>query len=1040
MVTGQIGKHIEPESIFILALDEKGRTIPSPTRDQFLEHISSCGLCNSIFEEAKQDVASLETSGPQVSVATKKGLLAGLAALWKPLSIAAAGLLVVIGIVVVEKNRFITSPEGEYRGSGNISLRTPDDEAVVKTYQEFSWQGQSDSYHLIIRDETTKTVVVSVVSKQTSYILKATDSSKLVPNGRYEWSVQLPSGHPPEKEEWRHFTFSAPESNGSYRDFGEKERDEMLSGVRNDDPPKLKATIARTSSYLKNTNPASHLDRAWAYYVQGLAYYHSDQQGSGRDSMRAALLIWDTEGLPPEEDAPKNLYARALINYGLFSEDSGDLDASLLAYNRALSMLETKTDTDSLTRTSACLLNLGTLYRAIGNPAKAKDSYTKALAIDRQLGDSQSIADDLANLGNLFVDELEEPEQGVVLLEEARALREDYAISNGGKFDRNAATTFDGLGVAHGILGNRERALEYFRRSKAIDSIYENKDGMLATLVNEGELFVEDPTQLETARRIYEQALRIVESETELDPESVWRTYDGLGRIDLNAGDLDLAERKFNTALKIATSSSSSFDEKQFRRTFHAVHMLPSYSLALVYRRRGNAAKFFEIIESTKATSLRNPLPQQKSKPVMTLEEFQSSMEPTEAALIYFLGARKDDLLLFVVTKNEVSWYDLPSSEKTLKLLRQAVSLFRSRSNTEEAKQIVRTLAETLLPSSMITKLQGQNVRRLLINPDGELYNFPFEVLPTAGPNGSSTPLIRNFRVSLIPSFTWRKSMAEHSSNGPSQSVADALIVANPVIQEAGCGDASLTGDIISGSIQAGRKLQPLPATKKEADTVLTYASKDSTLLTEERANSQEFSRMNLQNYKIIHFATHAFSGGNLEGSTLLFGCRNKPDALSGAGVLKLALNGQLVVLSACETNVGSGLATEGNDSLAWGFLVAGAGSSVSTRWPVKDEASGVLIGFLYENLTNGVSVGEALHLAKIRYMDEVDDSLTHWPAFTAIGYDDMKLSLTPDPQRKAAYSIVWPNRVLSIVIVIVVIGVIVIVIGKFVSRRTTSA
>jgi len=79
----------------------------------------------------------------------------------------------------------------------------------------------------------------------------------------------------------------------------------------------------------------------------------------------------------------------------------------------------------------------------------------------------------------------------------------------------------------------------------------------------------------------------------------------------------------------------------------------------------------------------------------------------------------------------------------------------------------------------------------------------------------------------------------------------------------------------------------------------------------------------------------------------------------------------QLVILSACETNVGKKAAGEGIFSLARGFSAAGISSVAATLWKADDQAIYAITESFNQNLALGMQKDSALRLAKLVYMQE---------------------------------------------------------------------
>ena len=98
-----------------------------------------------------------------------------------------------------------------------------------------------------------------------------------------------------------------------------------------------------------------------------------------------------------------------------------------------------------------------------------------------------------------------------------------------------------------------------------------------------------------------------------------------------------------------------------------------------------------------------------------------------------------------------------------------------------------------------------------------------------------------------------------------------------------------------------------------------------------------------------------------------------------------------LVVLSACQTNVGKLAAGEGVLGLGRGFIQAGAGSIIASLWNVNARGSGRVLGDFYQQLDAGSTKGMALHKAQISYLNDntlrnLDKSPYLWAGLTYYG------------------------------------------------------
>jgi CHAT domain-containing protein len=107
--------------------------------------------------------------------------------------------------------------------------------------------------------------------------------------------------------------------------------------------------------------------------------------------------------------------------------------------------------------------------------------------------------------------------------------------------------------------------------------------------------------------------------------------------------------------------------------------------------------------------------------------------------------------------------------------------------------------------------------------------------------------------------------------------------------------------------------------------------------------------------------------------------------ALEAAG---LDLRGtQLVVMSACDTGLGTVENGEGVLGLRRALTIAGAEAQLMRLWKVDDEATGELIADYYRRLVNGAGRAEALRAAQLgmirsgRWSDP-----RFWAAFIPVG------------------------------------------------------
>lgn len=108
-------------------------------------------------------------------------------------------------------------------------------------------------------------------------------------------------------------------------------------------------------------------------------------------------------------------------------------------------------------------------------------------------------------------------------------------------------------------------------------------------------------------------------------------------------------------------------------------------------------------------------------------------------------------------------------------------------------------------------------------------------------------------------------------------------------------------------------------------------------------------------------------------------------------------LPAELVVLSACETAVGSLQGQDGIANLSRAFLMAGARSVISTLWEIDDSSSLFLMKRFYKHLAMDQSAPTALTAAKRDMLATLGSKALpyQWAGFMIEGTDGGRRSST---------------------------------------------
>ena len=183
------------------------------------------------------------------------------------------------------------------------------------------------------------------------------------------------------------------------------------------------------------------------------------------------------------------------------------------------------------------------------------------------------------------------------------------------------------------------------------------------------------------------------------------------------------------------------------------------------------------------------------------------------------------------------------------------------------------------------------------------------------------------------------------------------------------------------------------PASGAEVAAIGRFGGPDSRVVVGSAATEAAFRR-EAANRRVIHLATY----GVLNKQNPLFSFVDlAPDGdndgeLAVHEVFGLDLAADLVVLSACQTGLGSGALGDvpaGDDwiGLARAFLSAGAGRVIATLWPVQDQASAALMERFYQRYRLEPDPGRALAVAQRSLLaDPATASPYYWAGFELVG------------------------------------------------------
>lgn len=180
------------------------------------------------------------------------------------------------------------------------------------------------------------------------------------------------------------------------------------------------------------------------------------------------------------------------------------------------------------------------------------------------------------------------------------------------------------------------------------------------------------------------------------------------------------------------------------------------------------------------------------------------------------------------------------------------------------------------------------------------------------------------------------------------------------------------------------RNLSELNYTLQEAESIKN--SMDGDFLLKSNATKQVFNKQ-AKKYSTIHLSTHATAGNYYTPPAIEF----YNETLYLPEIYGYNLQTDLLVLSACETGLGTLRKGEGAMSLARGFSYAGVKNLLVSLWKVNDKSTEELISKFYKNYSRSGNKSKSLHNSKLAYINNKAISSSkkspyYWASFVYIG------------------------------------------------------
>jgi tetratricopeptide (TPR) repeat protein len=733
----------------------------------------------------------------------------------------------------------------------------------------------------------------------------------------------------------------------------------------------------------------------------GAAYDSLGQYEGALGYYQQALAIWREIGHRDGE-------GRTLNNIGIIHERLGRYAEALGYYQQALAI---KSEIGDRAGEGVTLNTIGAFYHRQERYAEALDYCQQALIIQREIGDRAGEGATLNSIGRVY--------NSLGRYEEALDYYEQSLSTKQGIGDRDGeAATLNNIGAVYHSLGRHEEALDYYQQALTIAQEVGDRAGESGALNNIG-LVYKSLERYEEALDYYEQAIAMVETiHREMRVEELKSGFaaqqaplydeiiDLLDRMERPAEAFDYVQRaKARTLLDqlgnvrvnpLSTGDARPVEEEETLRgeigTLNA-QLREEWAKPPEQRSeeaiRALTARLEEKRDSYEELLLRLKLENPEyaslvSINTLTCADTQAMLGGNTTLVEYYVLSER--ILAFVVTEDDFHAVSISVTQDSLAENTQALYAFPS---LEGVPPVLQTLYQDL-----IAPVEPYiHTDLVVIAPHRVLHYVPFAAL-----HDGEHYSVEKHMLFYIPSA----SVLPFALEKRKPTVAPPLVLGDP--------DGSL------------------PHARQEAQAIAGLYGV--TAHVGEKAQEQLLWEQGLE-AGILHLSTHGFydvhsplfshllltPGGGEDGRLDVYEVYNRGLDLE---------NADLVVLSACQTNLGEMNRGDEIVGLNRALIYAGAPSVMASLWSVDDASTRELMERFYTHLQEGTSKAGALRAAQMELIAEGKYAHPYyWAAFGVTGdpgegeYTPPGLEATPEDRSQCCN--VCPAMVLPLALVVLI-------------------
>jgi len=377
-----------------------------------------------------------------------------------------------------------------------------------------------------------------------------------------------------------------------------------------------------------------------------------------------------------------------------------------------------------------------------------------------------------------------------------------------------------------------------------------------------------------------------------------------------------------------------------------------------------------------------------------SLSDIQHSMDSNTAIINYFIDYKF--IYSYVILDNDFRLFQTPipsTFQPNIDSINQNILLGINMPDDSKLfadfGKYANYFYKKLFPSPLVDYISGKN--RIVIVPEGMMYNIPFDVLLLEQPHSKEVDyvnldyLIKHYALTV--SYSMKMLLNEdnlpelqdfvYEGFAPKFDKQQLVLLNNENIHP------------FSGM----RSFGELTSNIDEVMNVSEFFD-NSKLFIGSLANEKDYKKYSPLT-QIIHLPTHAQANvKNPLLSKIIFSMDDEKDGeedniLYMHEIYNNPVKAQLVVLSTCESNKSNIQISEGVISLSRAFLNGGTKSVVSTNWWAHDQTTKDIMVDFFRGVKNEEPLDIALQKAKLNYLKNTDPQFAHpfyWANFVLTG------------------------------------------------------